>query len=430
MNTPPDHRTAGALALSASSRARELRVRPARRIDLVAHFSGAFDVAEGQDPGHAARVAYIGHQVADALQLGSEARTRVLYVGLLHAAGLACSEDDPDAAAAWAAAEFGLDEQVVEATASVRERWDGRGDPEGRAGAEIPIEALCVRAAHWASEYADELDHPLRARAYLQRANEQEIVPVVGPAVAEALRTVLRDDATWLAVFGDDVPGTLARLGVGEGKPSRRRVQEAAQAMGAVIDAAVREPGRSSRIAAVASALCEELGFAEPAREAVAVAGRLLDIGQLGVPRRILDKPSILTVDEMELMRRHPVMGARLLEGIPGFDELTEWVEQHHERPDGRGYPEMLGDDELTLPPRILAVADAYWALRAHRPYRGAHSAEEALDILRGAAGRQFDADVVAALPAALERAAIMLPELAGGGTGELAPLRGGGERG
>ena len=404
MNPPTDHRTAGALALAAPSRSRELRVRPARRIDLVAHFSGAFDLAEGHDPGHAALVAYMAYRVAEVLQMGAEARTRVVYVGLLHAAGSACSESDPDEAAGWVAREFGLDEQVVEATAAVRERWDGRGYPAGRGGAEIPVETLCVRAAHWAAESADQLDHPLRARAYLQRAGEQDLLPLVGPAVAEALRVVLRDDATWLAVFGGDVAGILARLGVGEGKPSRRRVEESARAMGAVIDAAVREPGRSARIAAVAREVCKEMGFADGACDAVAVAALLLDIGQLGVPRRILEKPSILTVDEMELMRRHPVTGARLLEGIPGFDEVTEWVEQHHERPDGRGYPEMLGDEELYLPPRILAVADAYWALRAHRPYRPAHSAPEVLEILRDGAGRQFDADVVAALPAALER--------------------------
>lgn len=281
----------------------------------------------------------------------------------------------------------------------------------GRAGTDIPPEALCVSAAHWASEYSDHVDHPLRARANLQRANGAALVPLVGTEVAEALYEVLRDDETWLALFTDEPAAMVGRLGVGEGKPSRRRVEEAAVAMGMIIDHSVREPGRAVRVSALARALAGQLGFAEGARDAIGLAGHLLDIGQLGVPRRVVEKPSILTVEEMELMRRHPRMGSRLLEHVPGFDEITEWVEQHHERPDGRGYPEMLDDEELALPPRILAVADAYWALRAHRPYRPAHTAEEALDILLGGAGRQFDADVVGTLPEALVAAGDVLTE-------------------
>ncbi len=410
MDREPVIQTIGALAVSTPFRARELRVRPARRIDLVAHFSGAFDLSERQEPGHGARIAYLAHRVAEELGMGAEERSSVLYVGLLHASGSSPALDGATVDLnAWVAERFGVGEGAREAVSAVSERWDGRGEPLGRAGTDIPLEALCVSAAHWASEYSDHVDHPLRARANLQRANGAELVPLVGPRVAGALYEVLRDDDTWLALFGDDPAGMVARLGVGEGKPSRRRVEEAVAAMGAVIDCSVREPGRAMRVSALARAMASQVGFSEGARDVIALAGHLLDIGQLGVPRRVLDKPSILTVDEMELMRRHPGLGARLLQRVPGFDEITEWVEQHHERPDGRGYPEMLGDEELGLPARILAVADAYWALRAHRPYRPAHTDEEAQAILRAGAARQFDADVVEILPEALVAASDVL---------------------
>ncbi len=402
-------RTVGALAVATSFRSgRELRVRPARRIDLLVHFAGAFDLVEDQAVGHASRIAYLGHAVADAVGLTTEERARVLHVGLLHRAGAALHEDDPDDSGAWVAERFGLDSQVAEAVRATRERWDGRG-PLGLSATDIPVEALCVSAAHWVAEYTDHVEHPLRARASLQRADESELAPLVGPDIADALREVVRDDQTWLAVFSDDLPGLVARLGVGEGKPSRRRVEEATRAMGEVLDAAFREPGRAHQVSALARSLAAHLGLADGACEAIAVAGHVLDIGQLGVPPHILEKPSILTVDEMELMRRHPGLGARMLERVPGFEEISSWVEQHHERPDGRGYPEMLTDDELPLAPRILAVADAYWALRAERPYRPAHGPEEALEILRAGAGRQFDADVVESLPASLEAAAQVL---------------------
>ncbi len=397
-------RTLGALAVATPFRSsRETRVRPARRIDLLVHFAGAFDLVEEQSVGHAARIAYLAHCVAENLRLSAEERARVLHVGLLHEAGAALPHEAAPEASAWVAERFGLDAQVVEAVRAARERWDGSGGPLGLAGTAIPVEALCVRAAHWAAEYTDHVDHPLRARASLQRADEAELIPLVGADVADALRDVLRDDQTWLAVYGEDLPGHVARLGVSEGKPSRRRVEEAVAAMGAVVDAALREPERGAHVSALARALAARLGLSDGTCETVALAGYLLDIGQMAVPPEILDKPSILTVEEMELMRRHPGIGARLLEAIPGFDEVAAWVEEHHERPDGRGYPEMLDDDDLGLAPRILAVADAYWALRAHRPYRPAHGPEEALDILLAGAGRQFDADVVEALPAALE---------------------------
>jgi HD-GYP domain-containing protein (c-di-GMP phosphodiesterase class II) len=106
------------------------------------------------------------------------------------------------------------------------------------------------------------------------------------------------------------------------------------------------------------------------------VAGSILDIGQLSVPRAVTEKPAIFTVEEMEMIRRHSGLGSRIVEGIPGMGEITLWIEMHHELPDGRGYPEVLTDDELPLPASILAVADSYWTLRTERPYRDALTSE------------------------------------------------------
>ena len=212
----------------------------------------------------------------------------------------------------------------------------------------------------------------------------------------------LHDDATWLSMWSDDLPRVVAQAGAGDGRPSYRRLEDAARAMCEVVDSAVREHGRSRSVATLARQIASVMELPEACREAVGVAGHLLDIGQLSVPRHITDKPSILTVDEMDLMRSHPVVGAWLIEHAPGLAEIAEWIAAHHERPDGRGYPEMLSSDVLALPPRILAVADAYCALRAERPHRAAHSEDETLVLIELGAGRQFDAQVVEALPDAL----------------------------
>ena len=105
-------------------------------------------------------------------------------------------------------------------------------------------------------------------------------------------------------------------------------------------------------------------------------------------------------------MRHHPGMAARILEATPGMDEISMWVSAHHERPDGRGYPEMLQGYEIPLAARILAVADSYWALRADRPHREAFSHAEAREILEAGADEHYDADVVMMLETSLGAAA------------------------
>ena len=386
-----------------ASVARSTVLRPVRRLELLAYFSGAFDLAEQEETGHAARVAYLAHAVAERLGFGAEERRRVLYVGLLHDAGVAArAAAGPVAGGAWVAARFGLDEVVSDGISGAHERWDGRGRPDGRSGTEIPIEGLLVWAAHWACEFLDDAASPLRARAQLQAAAIKDISPLVGPEVASAVVAVLRDDTTWLGLSHEDLPRLIGQAGITEGRPSRRRVDQLAAAMGEIIDVAVRDPGRTARVAALARQIAVCLGLTTEYCEAIRVAGYLLDIGQQGVPRQITDKPTILTVDEMELMRRHPSLGETMLAGAPGFSEVATWIGAHHERPDGRGYPELLTIEELPLPPRILAVADAYWALRAERPYRPAFAASEAVAMLQVGAGQQFDPASVEALPAAL----------------------------
>ncbi len=383
-------------------------LRPVLRLEILAHFSGAFDIAEQQQVGHAARVAYLAHEVGRRLGFGPEERRRLLAVGLLHDAGVAVRHEGGHMeAGAWVAARFGFDEAVSGAILATHERWDGRGRPGALEGHGIPIEALLVSAAHWACEFADSAMSPLRARAQLQNSTIRDIEPLAGPEVAAALRDALHEDQTWLAMWNDDLPRLVGQAGIGEGKPSQLRLQHAAHAMGEVIDAAVREPGRAAHVAALARQLSFTLGLPEGYCEAIGVAGQLLDIGQLGVPRHITDKPSILTVDEMELMRSHPVVGARLVQAAPGMGEVAAWIGAHHERPDGRGYPELLTDDELAIPPRILAVADAYHALRASRPYRPAFTEEETLVMIELGSGRQFDPRIVDALPEALEAVAL-----------------------
>jgi putative nucleotidyltransferase with HDIG domain len=378
------------------------------RTEAVAELVGAFDLAESQTPGHSARIAYLATAIADRLGVDATTRQRILVAALLHDSGIAvrATPDDGDttrghtAAGAWAAAKFGYDRAVQEAILSSHERWDGMGRPRGLAAEAIPIEALAVAAAHWASDEGEGLDNLLIARSRL-RVPLATLIPVMGPRVAEALHEVLLADSTWIAMSARDLASSLARP-TGDETSSTATLVTVAKVFGEIIDTAAREPGRSERVATLAVALGRQTAMPEVMLEALAVAGYLADLGLLGVPRHITDKPAILTVQEMETMQRHASGSARIVEALPGMDVVAHWIEAHHERMDGRGYPEMLEGEEIPLPARILAVADTYSALRAERPYRDAFGSEAALDIIGGGAGPQFDPAVVAMLPAAL----------------------------
>lgn len=156
-----------------------------------------------------------------------------------------------------------------------------------------------------------------------------------------------------------------------------------------------------SRVADYALALGDRLGLGDSERVALGWAARLHDLGKIGIPEQILNKPAPLDADERELVRRHPEIGAKILSNIPGMADAAPLVLHHQERWDGRtdgaypGYPSGLTGDAIPLGARIIAVVDAFDAMTSDRPYRPARPVESAMEELRRQAGRQFDPRVV-----------------------------------
>ncbi len=157
--------------------------------------------------------------------------------------------------------------------------------------------------------------------------------------------------------------------------------------------------GHTRRVATLAVAIGEHLGLAESHLRQLALGGLLHDVGKLSVPNEILNKPGRLTDEEFEEIRRHPGAGRELLTELGGFSPLVlDLVASHHERLDGRGYPNRVPAAELDVAVRILTVADVYDALTADRVYREAWPAERALALLDDETGAAFDPACVAAL--------------------------------
>ncbi len=156
--------------------------------------------------------------------------------------------------------------------------------------------------------------------------------------------------------------------------------------------------GHSERVTRLALKLADTLILDPRERENLHRAALLHDIGKLGVPVAILDKPGKLSDQEYETIKTHPQIGARILEPIKEYTALIPMILQHHERFDGKGYPNGLSGNTIHLGARILAVADAFDAMISDRPYRDGMPLERVMEIIQQESGRQFDPVVVDAL--------------------------------
>jgi len=157
-----------------------------------------------------------------------------------------------------------------------------------------------------------------------------------------------------------------------------------------------RTYGHSQRVTRHAERIATTMGLPAGEVAKVRTAAALHDVGKLHTPRAILNKPGRLTDSEFALIKRHPVDGAAMASGI-GDPEITAMIRHHHERLDGRGYPDGLASEDIPLGARIIAVADTFDAITSNRTYRRASHHKRALDVLSTEAGKQLDGDAVAA---------------------------------
>ena len=149
--------------------------------------------------------------------------------------------------------------------------------------------------------------------------------------------------------------------------------------------------GHAARVVGYTDALACRCGVGAEDRASLRLAALLHDIGKIGVPDHILTKPGPLTADEMEVVKRHPAMGYEVLSDLADHADMRNWVYQHHERWDGKGYPNGLRGEEVQLPGRILVLAEVYDALAEPRSYKPAWPIPKIVALFRDQAGRQFD---------------------------------------
>ena len=201
-----------------------------------------------------------------------------------------------------------------------------------------------------------------------------------------------------------DQAGTVLAAGQLVARLEEQHVATVA-ALAAALEAKDAYTGDHARtISDLAVTVGEEMGIAGRELSTLRMAALMHDVGKIGIPDAILRKPGALTGEEFELIKRHTVIGARIIAGIPGMGAVERLVRSSHERWDGTGYPDRLRGIEVPTGSCVIAVCDAYHAMTEDRVYRLAVSSGTALDELRRCSGSQFMPAAVDALIAVVER--------------------------
>jgi putative nucleotidyltransferase with HDIG domain len=432
-----------------------------RLSDIVSALSAALDLTEGQPMGHAVRSCLIGMRIADELQLSPQDRGDLYYALLLKDAGcsvnaarmhqilgsddikakrevkfedwtkpslsglryllrnvlpgksfarrlvrsvkLGLEQNQNNAEVIGARCErgaeivrkIGMSEAVAQAIHNLDEHWNGGGYPEHRQGQAIPVMARIMNVSQTVEAFVS-------ARGVTEAIDilDERSGTWFDPEIVRIVSSFESDSSLWERMRSDKARELVLQMEPGIAIPAApARLDSICSAFAEVIDAKSHYTYRHSMgVAKAAVQISGQLGLSPNTVTMIRRAALLHDIGKLSVSNSILEKPGQLNESEWAVMKMHPIYTQKILKIISGFDHLAFIAGAHHERLDGRGYPNGLVGQELPLPARILCVADVYQALTEERPYRQSMPAEQVLGILQKDAPVRLDAECVEAL--------------------------------
>ena len=293
--------------------------------------------------------------------------------------------------------QLGLPAGAIAALAEVYERWDGKGFPEGRGGDDLTIAARLVHVAEQAVMAHSEGGAPAALEEVRRRAGAH-LDPNLCVAFeddAEAIFSALSaEDLLARAVAAEPGPAAFA------GPPALDRICLAFAAFADLKGTCLL--GHSQHVAALAEAGAEQLGLDSEERSRLRTAALLHDLGRVGVPSSIWNRPGPLGAADWERVRLHPYWTGRILGRCTAFASVAALAGAHHERLDGDGYPRGARAQELGMSERLLAAADVFAALSEDRPHRPAHAPADAVaELERDVAAGRLDGSCVSALLAA-----------------------------
>ena len=429
---------------------------------VVTALSSALDLSTGQPPGHSIRACIIGMRIGQEIGLSTDALNDLFYALLLKDCGCsanssktfhALGSDDLKAKrdvkttdwtrTSWETIQYalghvatgkpfvervrnllrmaatqkvhardvtkircergatlcrlmGLTDGTANAVLNLDEHWDGHGYPEGHSREEIPILSRIMLLAQTLEVFLIAYGPEAALTAVHNRRGTW-----FDPGLLDAVTSLATRNALWNDTSGENLSEICLRM---EPDPRALEADETtldniALAFSGIVDA--KSPftyNHSLGVANAAIATARALGLSRERIVFLRHAALLHDLGKLGVSNAILEKPAKLDNGEWEVMKQHPRDTWKILQAVPGFEEMSNVAGSHHEKLDGSGYFRGVTGDQLSVEARILAVADIFDALAANRPYREGLPLEKVFQIIRAEAPHKLDAGCVEAL--------------------------------
>ena len=432
-----------------------------RLSDLVSALSVALDLTEGQPMGHAVRSCVLGMRIAEALKLSHQDRCDLYYALLLKDAGCSTNSarlhqilgaDEIQAKreikfedwtkpslsglrylmrniltgapltrrlikavqlgleqnrnnaeligarcerGAEIAVRLGLSQATAAAIRSLDEHWNGGGYGSHLKGQAIPLLARIINVSQTMEVFATERGPAAAVEVIQERSGTW-----FDPEIARAVKSLEQEEPLWQLLRAPDVRERVMQMEPGISVPAApERVDNICQAFAEVVDAKSPYTYRHSvGVADAAVKITQALDLAPSTVTLVRRAALLHDIGKLSVSNSILEKPGKLTTDEWQIMKMHPAYTKLILQNITGFEHLAFIAAAHHERMDGKGYPEGLKAEQLPLTARIICAADVFQALTEKRPYRDGLPRDVVFGMMEKDGGDHLDLTCLEAL--------------------------------
>ncbi len=380
--------------------------------DLINCLSNTIDLVSPVLADHHNRVGLVAYALASQLGLPEEARVDLYFAGNIHDIGALSLTDrvrllqfdggETDRHAETGALLLEMFCPLARMGELIRfhhVRWeDGAG--EVRRGREVPFGSDILHLADRISVLIGTMDGInllVRIPDILSRI-ENSSADMFAPTLVEAFRDLSSKEAFWLSLaFPERNQALVRQEHFRTFKLDTDGIVHMSRLFARIIDFRSRFTAtHSSGVAASAETLARLSGRSVAECAQMRIAGLLHDLGKLAVPAELLEKPGALTINEIALVRCHTYFTRRALENIQSFDSITPWSANHHERIDGKGYPDHLGGDNILHGSRIMAVSDVFTALTENRPYRAGMDHKSTQKVLNSMVSQSaLDPDIV-----------------------------------
>ncbi len=368
---------------------------------LLSSLSYALDIAENRYYGHSRRTAYIAHSIAKEIKLKEEDIVDIYYASLIHDIGMAGYLSNNSVmdihyhnGLKKAHCDLGykildklpLNKGIEEYILYHHEEWEGTG-PYGLKGEEIPLASRIIHLAdyfelffvrkledkvvdydintinRWLNKYRNKMFQSYLCDAFLEVASKEKFwLDLKLINISQVLRII--------------EPGKNITIDI-------QGLQDISETFSMLIDAKSKFTYEHSKgISNITSNFAAYLGYNPLMIKKLTIAANLHDIGKLIVPLSILEKPDKLTTHEFSIIKSHAYYTKLILKQVEGIEDIAEWAGNHHEKLNGKGYPERLDEKTLTKEDQLIAFADIFQALTENRPYRKGMDPKKAITIM------------------------------------------------